>query len=222
MVQTNIRRIAITGVHKADIVMYCAYILQKMEYRVLVCDGTKSREIKHCIRKPNKPMEMVRYKDMDFAFSDLVSLDEGYDYIFYVRDFEDFPVSHVDKHIFISDGERASLDALVREISRLSWSEQFHEADCMIVYRDLYSAYGTEYVQERVKRRIRGMFFSSMQHDCMDEACYQRLQFRPFSHITEISSEMELTIRRILQLCSGLDEKFIKRGIKLAKRGRAY
>lgn len=221
MIQNNIRRIAVTGVHKADIVMYCAYILQKLEYDVLVCDGTKKREMERCIRKPGKPMDIVRYKDIDFAFSEFVSLDERYDYILYVRDFGDIP-QQADKHIFISDGQWTSIEDLVSEISRCTWSEDFCQADCMIVYRDLYSSYGLEYVEERLKRKLQGMFINSVHHDCMDEACYQRMQFRPFSHLTDVSADMELTIKRILQFCSGMEEKTIKRGIRQAKRGRAY
>lgn len=221
MIETNIRRIAVTGVHKADIVMYCAYILKLSGYEVLVYDGTKNREIQRCIRKPDKPMDIVRYKDMDFAFSELVSLDEKYDYIIYMRDFGDIP-QQADRYIFISDGQWTSVEALIGELNRYLWGEKLSHVDCMLVYRDLYSSYGMEYVQEQLKGKLAGMLQNTVHHDCMDEACFQRLQFRPFSHLTDISADMELTVRRILQFCSGMDEKVIKRSIRQAKRGRAY
>lgn len=222
MLKENIRRIVVTGVHKEDMVMYCGYILSKLRYKVLICDRTENRELERCIRKPDKPMDMVRYKEIDFAFSDLVSLDEGYDYIFYVQDYGEFARQQTHKYVFLCDGCKDHLDGLIDEISKITWGQKVQAEDCMIVYRDLYVAYGMEYVEKYVKDSIKGMSIHAINHDCMDEACYQRMQFRPFSHLADISSEMESAIKVMLQHCTGLEEKAIKRGIKLAKRGRAY
>lgn len=222
MEEKNIRRIVVTGVHKADIIMYCAYVLQKLEYRVLVCDMTRNHELEYCIRKPDKPMELVRYKNMDFAFSELVSLEEGYDYIFFVQDFDDLPPRHADKRIFICDGDRAAMEALIRDMSRIAWNEKCCAEACMILYRDLYVSYGMEYVKTRMRSKLEGMCIHSIHHDCMDEACYERMQFRPFSHMAEVSADMELAVRRVLEFCTGIDAKSVKRGVKMSKRGRAY
>lgn len=219
--KNNIRRIVVTGVHKADMIMYCAYILQKMKYRVLVCDETGNREMESCIRRPSKPISIVRYKEIDFSFSELTALDEGYDFIFYVQDFDEFPMREAEKRIFISDGTKMAIDSLIRDISRMSWGDCLNPEDCMIIYRDMYTSYAVDYVTTRLKSKVQEMSVTVVPHDCMDEACYYRMQFQPFSHMTDISADMDMAVRRMLQFVTGMDEKMIKKGIKLAKRGRA-
>lgn len=220
MEEQSIRRIAMTGVGKADIVIYCAYALQKMEYKVLVWDETKSREMSYSIMKPDGPIDVVRYKNMDFAFSEVVSLEEGYDYVLNVRDFDSGISENAHKYVLICDGDRCSIDGLGWHVSAMK-DRDVDINDCMILYRNVYGSYGADRAQTMLDCLGFSVFSHTLGHDCVDEACRERMQYRPFTSMADVSGEMERSIRKLLAFATGLDEKQIRRGIKLAKRGRA-
>lgn len=219
MNECGICRVGITGVYKLDIALYCAFVLQKMGYHVLICDETQTGETSHSIRKPVKNMDLIRYKEIDFAFSDLVSLDERYGYIFYLTDFGFTKEIKVQWQVLVCDGLREHVEQLAKE-----WNGKRGEImpdNTMVIYRNLYGLHGEEYLRQR-GIDDKNVEIIQCHHDCMDEACYQRLQYVPFTHITEMSADLEMCIYRILMNITNDGEKQVKRGIKLAKRGSAY
>ena len=220
MRESGICRVEITGVYKSDLALYCAYILQKMGYHVLICDSTGAGEMEHSIRRPGRYMELIRYKDMDFAFSDLVSLDEKYEYIFYLRDFGNMEEIGARWRIWVCDGARIHMEALAREWIRRGGEKKELPDKTILVYRNLYGLHGREYLHGKGLDAHDNVFQCG--HDCMDEACYQRLQYIAFTHITEISADLEACIFGILMKITNDGEKQVKRGIRMAKRGSAY
>ncbi len=221
MFNENIRRIAITGVHKSDLVIYLALILQKLKFRVLVCDKTAAGEISCCIRKPAKSMDIIHYLEIDFACSELAALDEAYDYIFYVQDFLVPAETKVQKSIYICDGIRAHLQLLLQELSRLPCLENQSIKSSMMLYRDLYDSCTIKYV-EKCCTVIQQMEVKILQHECMDEAGFQRMQFQPLLCLPELSSSMESCLKDIINQMTGLEERSIKHAVRQAKRGKAY
>lgn len=215
--QKNIQRIAVTGVHKLDIAMYVAYVLQCLGYRILICDRTHARETAGCIQKPDKAMELVRYREMDFAYSELVALDENYDYILYMQDFGSSLGMQAKRNILVCDGIREHVTALQQEVKQLFQEEQ---ASAVILFRDVYASYAADRFDECQRKWKLWLNVFECPHDCMDEAAYQRLQFQRFIHIAEISGTMETAIRQVLCYGTDIEEKEVRRGIKLAKRGR--
>lgn len=221
MVKENIRRVTIAGVHKVDIVMYLALILTRLGFRVLVCDRTSFRELKVCIKRPAKELGLVRYQEIDFAFSELVSLDEEYDYIFYVQDFLMFSEYQDKQVIYVCDGIRKHLELLIQELNRTKWSENRKITDsCMIIYRDLYGSYGADYVRKSCEWQLQDSQVMILRHECMDEAAYQRMQFAPILCLPEVSYQLETCLKELLHNRFGIEEKKIKQGMKMAKRGR--
>lgn len=221
MKQRNICRIEIAGVHKLDLVFYCAYILSRMEFRVLVCDFTRHKETQFCIRKPRRQMELVRYKEIDFALSDFAASDDSYDYIFYVQDEKGETFVRADRYIWVCDGHRRHIVAF-EQLKQRRFEQQVSPDCVLMVFRNLFAAYGLEGVSKASEGREHCVRELRCAHDCMDEAAYERLQYMPFTHIPNISPELEGCIRNILQFSTGIEEKQLKRGIRLAKRGRAY
>lgn len=221
MKDCSICRVGITGVYKLDLVLYCALVLQKMGYPVLVCDETQSGETLHGIRKPGKYMDLIRYKDIDFAFSDLVMLDEQYRYIFYLWDFGNSKEIQVQWKIFVCDGEREHIENLSKEWFDAEGNNGKLVDNRMVIYRNLYGLHGMEYLRQKGINE-KNVEIIQCQHDCMDEACYQRMQYVPFTHITEMSADLEHCIYRILMNITGDGDRQVKKGIKMAKRGSAY
>lgn len=218
--QKSIRRITVTGVHKLDIVLYMAYVLRCAGCRVLICDRTRTKETGGCIQKPDKSMELVRYREMDFAYSELALLDEDYDYILYVQDFDSTDRIWAERNIFVCDGMREHVSALRQEVGKLSGEER--QASSAVLFRDVYHPYAVENFEEYQAKRNLGIAVYQCPHDCMDEAGYQALQFRSFTYIAGMSGKMEMCIRELLAYGTDLEEREIRCGIRMAKRGRNY
>ena len=110
------------------------------------------------------------------------------------------------------------MTALRQEVKRLFQEEK--QASAVVLFRNMYVSYAVNQFEECQRKWKLWLNVYECPHDCMDEAGYQRLQFQEFTHIAEISKTMETAIRQVLCYGTDLEEKEVRRGIKLAKRGR--
>lgn len=216
--QKSIHRITITGVHKLDIVLYVSDILRCLGYRILICDRTRDKETAGCICRPDRSMELVRYMDMDFAYSELAALDEVYDYIFYLQDYNCPSQNPGRWSIYVCDGMNRHLLQLKQEMGKRYQGEQKQNA--IIVFRNMYHCVAKEKFIEYQKKQQLDMKVYFCMHECIDEAAYQQLQFERFTGMGAISGRMEKVLRQLLCEVTQLEEQEVRKGIKMAKRGR--
>lgn len=222
MVRHNVHRIVISGVHKSDLAMYCACVLQSLSFHVLVCDRTRHRELENCIIKPTKHMELVRYQKMDFAFSEFAALDENYDYLIFVQDFEQMLPEKIEVCVYVCDGERVHIKECVDTLMKENVACPDSEAEQLVIFRDLYASYERKYLESKKEKTGQKLQVVEVPHDCMDEAVYQKMQYQPFSHLPNLSDKMETALRKLLCRITQTEEKTIKKAMKSAKRGRVF
>lgn len=193
-----------------------------MGLQVLICDWTREKILHKCIRKPNKEMDLIRYKDMDFAFSQFAALDEIYDVILYIQDLEEPLDTQMQRQVFICDGIRENIQKMVALTQKCFARNMYTKEQMMIVYRDIFQESACEYVTAQMQGAFEGVTCEKLKHDCMDEAAYQYLQFHLFSGINHISEEMDICLKAILEFIDFRkiwEEKLIRKALKSAKRG---
>lgn len=215
-------RIVIAGVHKSDLVMYCAFALQSLSFRVLVCDHTRHQELESCIVKPKKHMELVRYQKMDFAFSEFAALDENYDYMVFVQDFEQILPENIQACVYVCDGERIHIEECMNILLSENVACAALDKGCLVIFRDLFAAYEKEYLDSRKEKLGQAIQVLEVPHDCLDEAVYQKTQYQPLVHLPELSEQMDAALKKMLCFFTQMDEKTIKKAVKYAKRGSTF
>lgn len=216
-------RIGFAGAHMLDLVLYCSYILKNMGLQVLVCDWTRKKVLYDRIQKPKKEMHLIRYKGMDFAFSQLAALDENYDVLLYVQDFAEPLEVPVHRQIFVCDGLYDNTVQFVQMAQKCFARHLYEDGQVMVVYRDIFEQSGCGYIKKHMKQIYSDASYELLMHDCMDEAAYQYLQFHVFSSIGNISEEMEACLKSILIFMDynhHWEERQIKKAVRLSKRGK--
>lgn len=214
-----VHRIVIAGVHKADLAMYCACVLQSLSFRVLVCDRTRHRELENSIVKPKKQMDLIRYQKMDFAFSEFAVLDERYDYLIFVQDFDQMLPERMEACIYVCDGERTHIKECVDTLMKEQFSGATPPQGQLVIFRDLYAAYEWMYLDGKKEQIVQKLQIVEVPHDCLDEAAYQKMQYQPLLHLPELSTDMATALNKMLCFVTKMEEKTVKKAMKSAKRG---
>ena len=85
------RIIGIFGCEQTDLCIYLASILENMKKRVLVVDNSFEQKLQLCIPKPEKELNIVTYKNVDYTWQATEAMWRNQEYDFVIIDFGGWP-----------------------------------------------------------------------------------------------------------------------------------
>lgn len=213
--------IGIFGCNQTDICIYLASILENMRRRVLVIDNSFEQKMRFCIPRPEREMNTVTYKDIDYRMRCAKETwrTAGYHYVI------------VDLGRMPDDGSRMACDELVCALHcEKSELEDYRvligelKRPVTLLFRDFCRSY----------MRAAGFLKAFSADNCFvqrrlflpfcetDECSRLMMQFDGYRNFRSLSKEFEKALFHLCRIVSDGDCGEILNGLRRARKGECF
>lgn len=198
-----------------DFVLYLAFILNNMGYKVLVDDKSMNKELAEVISHKDFNCPVRTYRNIDFNFSNTEL--KGYDFVItYCSEIESAESCIGGRYLIINASAcKSELYGCEKLINTL-------KADTMFILRDQVGSIGKKYIGKYMLPADKILGIYEVKFDEYDKEYQYSMDYDGVTNFKYLSEGMTKVLIRCVSVISGREQDVIKKAFKWAKGGKVF
>lgn len=198
-----------------DFIVYTAFVLNNMGYKVLVNDRSRNREMADIISHNDFECDIRTYRNIDFLFSNGDM--PGYDFILtYISDISELGRYENFRYILINQS------AYRTELYRCTELMEYMKTDTLFVLRDKVGNIGKKYLSKYVLPNEKLLSIYEVGYDGWDKKYQLFMDYDGVGDFKYISDDLCRALNRCISVITGKEQGDVKKALKWAKGGKVF
>lgn len=212
---TKRKRIISFGRGYKDYVMYTAFTLNNMGYKVLVNDRSDDRELAVIISHNDIGSTIRTYRNIDFNFSEDEL--EGYDYVITY-------LTEIDRNIKYSDYQYMIINSTLykSDIFKSEAMIKLFNGDIIFILRDRIGSIGRKYIAKFMISSEQILCMYEVKLDEYDKEYQYGMDYDGIVDFKYISDSLCKILIKSISVISGRSQETVRKALKWAKGGKVF